>query len=901
MRARTFVCGGYAVPLFVLLVAAPACVGKVGGGGGGDGGDGSSPPPRLDAGGGPEDAGHAPCPTEVASEYLIDEVFWQYSYVTRETHAPLFIMSAAPGVADIAIGSHYSQAGVPLCAGENRVMVPLATIPVGEHVTLVSVTAGGEPWTSTAQLTRRPPLGQGNEVKVDHYHRSVVVNGEPFFPYGAALYNSRALDAYAAQGFNTVVRWNTRYASADGSVSVTEAAENDWLLETAHGLGLKVIDRLDATRAPWSYGPVDEGYDARFESWATNDVPEALAVIRSHPALLALMGLDEPELGGREAWARRAVEAFQTHDPYHPAFNNYAHGSGITAEQTASEDLISDYIYWRPVDRRGRHIANLVRQTVQFAHGQRKPAWIMPFNEMQLAASYVPLTPAEQRANTYLMMTLGVSGMYYFNWPSLHGDTVANVTELAGEVATLAPALLRRAPAQVTATEVTPPGVLPAVLLSLRTLPDGTPILLFVNLEDYAVDLAVRMPWLPSDASIESLNGRGHASLALDSGGFSEHLEPLATRAYRISGLALESNQVLRIIEVEEAHAPGAHHVTNLFANPGFEGDDYWLLRAEDPVRYDTSEVWSGGRSLMITRESADGPAITVKSPDFMLEPNHRYSYGAMRRHDVVVPPSGTTWGGFSVRLRSLDDDFHIPIISTGAKSFDWEPGRQDFRTYDDAHRVELQILDALNVGTARVDDVYLYDYGPVPPLVAAKNLVPNSSFEVSRLPGWPDRWQPRNFDPHIKGIFLGDAAAPFAVDDSQAHSGDVSLRVHCGSNSLGLVGWVDSHPRRSWYDGIPVTDGQTYTFSVYLRADQPDVNVRAEVDGIGAADFVVGTTWQRHSFTGVRQNGAVPNHTYITFTSLRAGTTLWIDSVQLEEGAVATAYVPDAYVPDYP
>lgn len=855
----------------------------------------------MDASREPGDAEPAPCATGVAPEYLVDDAFWQYSYVTSETHAPLFIMSAAEGVADIAIGAHYRREGVPLCAGENRVLVPLAEVPVGEHETTVSMTEGGEERTFALLLIKRAPLGAGNEVKVDHYHRSVVVNGEPFFPYGAALYNSRSLEAYALEGFNTVVRWSTRYASADGSVSVTEAAENDWLLETAESLGLMVIDRLDATRAPWSYGPVDDGYPARFESWVDNDVPEALAVTRTHPALLALMGLDEPELGGREEWARQAVQAFQEHDPYHPAFNNYAHGKGVTAEQTASEDLISDYIYWRPVDRRGRHVANLARRTVQFAHAQRKPAWIMPFSEMHLAASYVPLTPAEQRANTYLMMTVGVSGMYYFNWPSQHRDTVEAITELAGEVSTLAPALLRRPPAQLTSTDVTPSGVLEAVLVSLRTMPDGTPILLLVNVEEYAIDLTVRMPWLPSGATIESVNGRGHTSMALDDGGFSERLEPLATRAYRIRGMTITSNQVLRVIEVEETHAPDAHHVTNMFGNPGFEEDGYWLIGAGDPVEYDTSEVWSGERSLLITRESVDVPAITVRSPAFMLEPNHRYSYGAMRQLDVVVPPTGTTWGGFSVRLRNLSGGLDIPIVSSGASGFDWEAGRQDFRTFDDALQVELQILNTLNAGTARVDDVFLYDYGPIPPVMGGRNLVPNSSFEVSRLPGWPDRWQPRNFDPHIHGVFLGDADAPFALDDTSPHSGDVSLRVFCGSNSLGLVGWVDSHPRRSWYDGIPVTDGETYTFSVYLRASESNVSVNAELDGIGEADFVVGTSWQRYSFTGVRQNGAVPDHTYITFTSLRAGTTLWIDSVQLEQGASATAYVRDEYVPDYP
>lgn len=97
----------------------------------------------------------------------------------------------------------------------------------------------------------------------------------------------------------------------------------------------------------------------------------------------------------------------------------------------------------------------------------------------------------------------------------------------------------------------------------------------------------------------------------------------------------------------------------------------------------------------------------------------------------------------------------------------------------------------------------------------------------------------------------------------------------------------------------IAVTASQTYTISAWVRAvagTQIQLNLREST----AADAAVGAdttklltadgTWQRLSVT--RVFGATGVNAHVIFQANNAGTTFWIDGVQLEQQSAATPYI---------
>jgi hypothetical protein len=216
----------------------------------------------------------------------------------------------------------------------------------------------------------------------------------------------------------------------------------------------------------------------------------------------------------------------------------------------------------------------------------------------------------------------------------------------------------------------------------------------------------------------------------------------------------------------------------------------------------------------------------------------------------------------------------------------------------------ELDIVEDVNaipqirvrnlVGTAWVDDFSLTDLGVLQsPPADSKNLVPNSSFEQVKLPGWPVRWrQSSYFD--FEGKLIGTEDAAWGLDDRFAVDGRYSLRM-TGSDSVNLT--------RSWYQrynaGIDVRDGETYTLSLYMRSDEPGTRMNVDVREIGNRDFVLTTDWKRYSISGQFEETALNNSTTAINIGMKTKDPtvhVWIDAVQLEQSPQATEYLVDGY-----
>ena len=179
------------------------------------------------------------------------------------------------------------------------------------------------------------------------------------------------------------------------------------------------------------------------------------------------------------------------------------------------------------------------------------------------------------------------------------------------------------------------------------------------------------------------------------------------------------------------------------------------------------------------------------------------------------------------------------------------------------------------------------------------KNFVPNSSFECGTagwgsytwgLPGWSGNLY------RLEG----------ELDGVQSRHGSHALKISLNPSTLPVY-WFDYYEpvrqpvvrvlaaNRGWFRVKP---GERLTLSAYLRADAEAV--AAELAAIEPGDrraheaVSVGREWKRYEFS------FIPSQAFL-FVALgldleatgRSAAALWIDAVQLERGAQATAYEP--------
>ena len=95
-----------------------------------------------------------------------------------------------------------------------------------------------------------------------------------------------------------------------------------------------------------------------------------------------------------------------------------------------------------------------------------------------------------------------------------------------------------------------------------------------------------------------------------------------------------------------------------------------------------------------------------------------------------------------------------------------------------------------------------------------------------------------------------------------------------------------------SWISQIGSVPGVTYTVSVYAKAVTPGTNDQFTFQlGFTSPIFTATDEWQRFTFTGTATGGSV----YINNSSDSFATDVYFWGAQLEEGPVATEYIPTA------
>jgi len=169
---------------------------------------------------------------------------------------------------------------------------------------------------------------------------------------------------------------------------------------------------------------------------------------------------------------------------------------------------------------------------------------------------------------------------------------------------------------------------------------------------------------------------------------------------------------------------------------------------------------------------------------------------------------------------------------------------------------------------------------------VSIRNLVNNSSFEITSYPGVPDCWWPRTWKQFTEDgrgrCKPGDPLTFLGIDRKNPYHGKQCLRI--GPNIA----------RGIWRLPAMSSGGKTFTASAYMRSDTPGTKAKIGFGrgGVEEPIFELTSEWKRYHFTAF-----VPRAYILCLLSLGPGDAC-IDAIQLEEGDTLHPYVGDNYRP---
>jgi hypothetical protein len=190
-------------------------------------------------------------------------------------------------------------------------------------------------------------------------------------------------------------------------------------------------------------------------------------------------------------------------------------------------------------------------------------------------------------------------------------------------------------------------------------------------------------------------------------------------------------------------------------------------------------------------------------------------------------------------------------------------------------------------------------------PETEAKNLVPNSGFELGGA-GWSSLGEMTGWGGSLSSLFG-------TVTTAEKFEGERSLEVALGPGKT-LTTYYDCWPAATVVQHAPlavnlgwisVVPEETYTLSAYLKADRPGVPARLvmrfggdpapnPIPSNSEQAVIVSDQWERYVFTAKATAMSVcvglgPDMR----TQPDASTRVWIDAVQFERGGRASDYSP--------
>jgi hypothetical protein len=585
--------------------------------------------------------------TAAEPEAAVD-AYLDRSYYTDEPAARVLVTAPAGRriIAEVrgTNGRVLASAETTAGAGETPVTLPLRDVPVGRWPVTVTVGDGGPARDGPQALTLRklPPAPDGaSEVKIDRANRVLLIGGKPVFPHGIWSGHLEAdwLRLYRDVGFNTVLLWQGpgRDRPADRGL-----ADFDRL----RALGLWAIPRPLAYLKPYGGLRRNEGLVA-----CVDELGREIEALRRHPAVLAWYGVDEPPSEGLEPGLRAFRNAVRRADPYHPVYVSGSTPSRMRAYDLA--DILGRHAYWGPMGSAAHRTPNRVARVAAWTYAHvtepaRRPLFFIVQGEFT-SHSRRALTPAERRVTVYLALVHGAKALLYFRGPIYHRATAESMQDLASEIRTLVPALLRRRPPQKIVVTPAPPDALtspsthgydlPIVQAALLDRPEGGLLLLAANSSRKDVEATWNLEALGEGLRVSRLFSRERCRP--ERGVLRDRLKGYATRAYLLEGGSRRPGEtaVIRLdlagpalADAEEVARPDPKEGPepagkNRIVNSSFEAaalpgwPDSWWFGYPAPDRMcgdpggpgrDASAAWHGRVSLRLVNPGGPGSGNTA-------------------------------------------------------------------------------------------------------------------------------------------------------------------------------------------------------------------------------------------------------------------------------------------------
>lgn len=789
-----------------------------------------------------------------------------------------------------------------LTGPERLVEVPLNKISPGSYPVRVELENNqGEIMASeTCTLIKRAPAAAGTEVKLDRWNGATLIDEKPFFPFGFIGVPRDSFPLLKRMGFNAALQWMEK--------PLPEILKD---FDAAQQAGLYLAEVPDRQTVPGIMRiMLEPGWLEALRGGIATNLPGFIDALKTHPALLAWYGPDEPGWEVHKTGCRELWEAVNARDGHHPTWQLFCGFPPDSDEWLRYSDIDSVDIYtYDPKVYLG------IKSAVATTRYLQQPFWVVPLGETCSGSPYV-LPPRIQRLQTYLSLIHGANGIFYFIWPVTHVDNFAVFKALAGEIQTLTPALVTRAPAQT--VRVAEGGDPDQVQAALRLDPNGNQILLAANVEDRPVTVYIGVSTFGRRTKVSNLfTGTAHP---LADGRFSERLEGYGTRAYRLDSVEAPGAQPVEIAlalttEASVASSVDQKTAVNLLPDPGFETTNAWRLGTPlgptNAARFELAGA-HGGKQVVRFDRTPDLPTLVAISDWIELKPNTTYRFGGWVRGEFTSLQYGLTTTLYSEQKKA--GLIMLGGMTDAEKCKTWGKIENTFTTGPQPDRVQCYIYAGNTFGSsAWVDDMFLEEIGAVATMTC-KNILPNSGFEYATVPRLPDHWAFGPWLPITEENLTGKEKALITQDDKMVYEGKYSLRVR-GMHQIYTA------PSRSPFK---MEWGKPHVFSVYMKADRDDVVVWMMING-GTNQWKqarVGKEWKRYSCTGMapavqtpfvglglRTEGAagVPltKDGWISGNVVKEAhqenkdktATVWFDAAQLEVGTEPTEYVRDPYV----